>query len=56
MAKRGRPKSSKAERKESRIALRVSNAERRKISSAAGRAGVGISTWIRMIALREAKA
>lgn len=51
-----RPKKPKSVRKERTVVLRVSAAEKREFKRAARRAGAGgVSTWIRMLATREAR-
>lgn len=53
---RGRPKAPKGLRKEERLVLRVSLAEKREIIKAATHAGSGgASAWVRMVALQEAR-
>ena len=42
----------KAERKERPIMVRVTDAQKRKLATAARMAGLGLSTWIRTVALK----
>jgi uncharacterized protein (DUF1778 family) len=54
MAKMGRPKKTKAERKGELMPFRVSADERKAIDAAAERAGMGRSDWIRKVLIDAA--
>ncbi|MBN4050256.1 DUF1778 domain-containing protein [Desulfobulbus sp. AH-315-M07] len=47
---------SKAQRKEQSIRVRVTSAQKRKLSAAARKSGLGTSSWMLAVALREADA
>lgn len=53
-AKMGRPKLPKSERKSGRIEIRVSVQEQAAMESAAERAGLKLSEWLRDVALKAA--
>ncbi len=50
--KRRKPR---ALRKEESIRIRVSDAQKKTLTDAATRAGLGVSSWLLMLGLREAK-
>jgi uncharacterized protein (DUF1778 family) len=50
--KRRKPK---ALRKEDSIRIRVSDAQKKALTDAATRAGLGVSSWLLMLGLREAQ-
>lgn len=52
--KMGRPKLPKGERKSGRIEIRVSGPEQAALESAAERAGLKLSEWLRDVALKAA--
>jgi uncharacterized protein (DUF1778 family) len=51
-----RIKRRKATRKEDSIHVRVTAEQKQALADAAERAGVGLSTWLLMVGLREARA
>jgi uncharacterized protein (DUF1778 family) len=51
--KRRKPK---AQRKEADIRIRVTDAQKKALTEAASSAGLGVSSWLLMLGLREAKA
>jgi uncharacterized protein (DUF1778 family) len=56
MATKGRaPKRRKAVRKEEQIHVRVTAEQKEQLAEAAGRVGLGVSSWMLSVALREAK-
>lgn len=54
-AKRGRPKKPPSEALIERVDLRLSTEEKQRFEAAAGRAGLGLSAWIREVLTRAAK-
>lgn len=50
--KRRKPK---AQRKEADIRIRVTDAQKRALTDAAAGAGLGVSSWLLMLGLREAQ-
>jgi uncharacterized protein (DUF1778 family) len=56
MAEAKKRRKPKAQRKEADIRIRVTDAQKKVLTEAAERAGVGVSTWLVMLGLREAKA
>jgi uncharacterized protein (DUF1778 family) len=56
MAPKGRaPKRRKVVRKEQQIHVRVTAEQKEQLAEAAGRVGLGVSSWMLSVALREAK-
>jgi len=53
--KRGRPPKSPEEKASAVLYIKLTQAERESIESAAGRAGANVTTWVREVALRAAK-
>lgn len=51
--KRRKPR---AERKETEVRVRVTVAEKRVLTAAAGRASLAVSSWVRNVALKAAEA
>jgi uncharacterized protein (DUF1778 family) len=49
-----RPQKPKAERKQETLRIRVTADQKRALTSAARRAGLDLSTWVRVLALRAA--
>lgn len=54
-AKTGRPEKPKEDRKDDVIRVRVTAEQKAKLTAAAERAGSDVSTWLRMIGIREAQ-
>jgi uncharacterized protein (DUF1778 family) len=50
--KRRKPK---AMRKDADVRIRVTDAQKKSLTEAAARAGLGVSSWLLMLGLREAK-
>jgi DNA-binding MarR family transcriptional regulator len=51
--KADKPKRRKSERKESNVHIRVTEAQKAAIEEAAARSGLGASSWMLMLAMRE---
>lgn len=54
MAEAKKRRKPKALRKEDSIRIRVSDMQKRELTMAATRAGLGVSSWLLMLGLREA--
>ncbi len=54
-AKTGRPEKLKEDRKDDVIRVRVTAEQKAALTAAATRAGSDVSTWLRMIGIREAQ-
>jgi uncharacterized protein (DUF1778 family) len=55
MAEAKKRRKPKALRKEDSIRIRVSDAQKKALTEAATHAGLGVSSWLLMLGLREAK-
>jgi uncharacterized protein (DUF1778 family) len=53
VAKGSKPKRRKVVRKESQIHIRVTDEQKAALTEAATRAGLGVSSWLLMLGLRE---
>lgn len=53
--KTGRPEKSKEDRKDDVIRVRVTADQKALLTAAATRAGSDVSTWLRMVGIREAQ-
>jgi uncharacterized protein (DUF1778 family) len=53
--KSARPKRRKAVRKEESVHIRVTAEQKATLAEAAGKAGLGLSSWMLMVSLREAQ-
>jgi uncharacterized protein (DUF1778 family) len=50
-----RPKKGKADRKDKIVQIRLTDEQRKTLQAAADRAGADLSTWMRMVALEQAR-
>jgi uncharacterized protein (DUF1778 family) len=55
MATKGRPKRRKALRKEENVNIRLTAEQKAELTAAATHAGLGVSSWMLSVALREAR-
>ena len=51
----GRPKKADDDRKDALVRVRVTEEQRRLFATAAARAGLDVSAWLRMLGMREAQ-